>query len=179
MNAFGICVMLTAVAGCAGYQLGNRSLYRGDVRTVYVPIIRNDTFREDLGVRLTEALQKAIEQRTPFKVTGDPNADSVLTCRVVGDNKQVLTETDTDEPRALDNAISIEAAWVNRQGTVLMENPNPLPPVEWRLYFRQSSRMVPRPDRQTQPRFKMLSRPRRPNRQSNGNPLVSEWLRLF
>ncbi|QDV70409.1 hypothetical protein Poly24_41320 [Rosistilla carotiformis] len=131
-----------AVSGCAGYQLGNQSLYRNDVRTVYVPVIRNDSFREDLGVRLTEAVQKAIEQRTPFKVTGDPTADSVLTCRVIGDSKQVLTETNTDEPRAIDNAIAIQASWINRQGSVLMEN-RILPAGQLAFYFRQSSRMVP------------------------------------
>ncbi|QDV14221.1 hypothetical protein CA51_41170 [Rosistilla oblonga] len=136
-----VCLLVTA-GGCAGYQLGNQSLYRNDVRTVYVPVIRNDSFRHDLGVRLTEAVQKAIEQRTPFKVTGDPSADSVLTCRVIADSKQVLTETNTDEPRALDNAVAVQASWVNRQGTVLMEN-RILPPGQLAFYFRQSSRMVP------------------------------------
>lgn len=134
--------LLLISGGCAGYQLGNQSLYRDDVRTVYVPVIRNDSFRDDLGVRLTEAVQKAIEQRTPFKVTGNPSADSVLTCRVIADSKQVLTETNTDEPRALDNAISVQASWVNRQGSVLMEN-RILPAGQLAFFFRQSSRMVP------------------------------------
>ena len=142
LACFAVFGIVATVSGCAGYQLGNQSLYRNDVRTVYVPVIRNDSFRNDLGVRLTEAVQKAIEERTPFKVTGDPAADSVLTCRVISDSKQVLTETDTDEPRALDNSISIEAAWVNRQGLVLMEN-RILPADQLALFFQQSSRMVP------------------------------------
>lgn len=128
--------------GCAGYQLGNQGLYRSDVRTVHVPVIRNDTFRHDLGVRMTEAVQKSIEMRTPFKVTGDPLADSTLTCRIVTDGKQVLTETDTDEPRALDVVVSVQATWVDRQGRVLMEN-RILPPNQLALYFQQGSRMVP------------------------------------
>ncbi len=75
------------------------------IQTVHVPVVRNDTFRHDLGVRLSEALVREIELRTPYKVTGDPNADSTLTCRVVNEAKRVLTETDTDDPRAIDAAI--------------------------------------------------------------------------
>jgi hypothetical protein len=78
-----------AMAGCASYRFGNNTLYAPNVRTVYVPMIQSESYRTtpgvDLGERLTEAVCKEIEKRTPFKVVGDPNADSVLTARIVAD----------------------------------------------------------------------------------------------
>jgi riboflavin biosynthesis pyrimidine reductase len=97
-------------------------LYRADVRTIYVPIVRNDTWRPQLGVELTEAIQKAIQERTPFRIVNDPSADSVLTCRLVDETKRVITETGTDDPRALRTNLSVRLTWVDRQNNVLMEN---------------------------------------------------------
>ncbi len=113
---------LIQLAGCASYRFGSQSLFRSDIRTVHVPVVRNDTFRLDLGVRLTEALVKTIERRSNYKVTGDPNADSTLRCRIVSESKRVLTETSTDDPRALEAVISARADWTSRNGEVLMQN---------------------------------------------------------
>ncbi len=115
--------LLLTMVGCAGYQLGSRTLFRNDVRTIYVPIIRNDTWRPYLGVQLTEQLQKEIQRRTPYRIINDPSADSVLTCRVTNETKRVITENRVDDPRALDAKVAIELTWVDRQNTVLMEKP--------------------------------------------------------
>ena len=66
------------LAGCASYQVGSESLYAPDVATVYVPMIESDSYRRDLGERLTEAVIKEIELKTPYKVVGTPDADSIL-----------------------------------------------------------------------------------------------------
>ncbi|MGN6544607.1 MAG: LptE family protein [Aureliella sp.] len=131
-----------SIAGCAGYQVGAASLYRSDVRTIYVPIIRNDTWRPELGVELTEALQKAIQQRTPFRLVNDPSADSVLTCRVVDETKRVITETRNDDPRALRAKLTVQLTWVDRQGNVLMEN-RFIPSDDVAFLFSQSVDFVP------------------------------------
>ncbi len=114
--------LLFCFPGCATYQFGNRSLFRDDLRTIYVPIARNDTFRHDLGVRLTEAVIRQIQLRTPYKVTGDPAADSTLTVRFTSETKRVLTETINDDPRALDALVTAQAIWVDRAGNSLMQN---------------------------------------------------------
>jgi hypothetical protein len=139
-----VCALTSLIlfSGCAAYQFGARSLVRPDIQTVHVPIVRSDSLRPDLGVRLTEAIQREIERRTPYKVTGDSTADSVLTCRVAGDTKKILTETRTDEPRALDAVISIQVSWVDRIGTVLLEN-QVLPPGELTIAMLESERFVP------------------------------------
>lgn len=133
---------LVYLTGCAAYQFGAPSMFRPGIRTVHVPIIRNDTFRHDLGVRLTEAIVREIERRTPYKVTGDPNADSTLVCRVVNESKRVLTETTTDDPRALDAAISVRATWSRRDGELLMQN-SVVPSGEFAIAFGQEARFVP------------------------------------
>ncbi len=135
-------VMLLTSAGCASYKFGNKCLYRSDIRTVHVPIVRNDTFRHDLGVRLSEAIVKAIERRSPYKVTGDPNADSTLRCRVVSESKRVLTETASDDPRALDAGVTVRADWISRNGEVMMQNAIATTE-DLAISFGQDARFVP------------------------------------
>lgn len=133
---------LLCISGCLSYRVGNQSLYRSDVKTVYIPMIRNDSFRPDLGVRLTEAIQKQLELRTPYKIVTRELADSTLTCRITSDSKRVITETTTDEPRALEEIVNVEAVWIDRRGMVLMEN-RFLPPGETALLFTQGVDFVP------------------------------------
>ncbi|MEO8272325.1 MAG: LPS assembly lipoprotein LptE [Aureliella sp.] len=134
--------LLFAVAGCAGYQFGSASLYNPNIRTIYIPIVRNETFRPDLGVQLTEALQREVELQTPFKVVANPSADSTLTCRVTAQTKRVIVEANTDEARAIENMISVELSWTDRQGNLLMEN-RYVPQGELAFFFIQGSDYVP------------------------------------
>jgi hypothetical protein len=135
-------MLFAGLCGCANYQFGNDSLYNTNIRTIYVPTVRNDTFRAKLGVQLTEALVKAIELRTPYKVVGAPTADSTLTCRLTSESKRVITEAQTDEPRAIDTLLNVELTWTDRRGNLLMEN-RFVPPGELAFLFAQSADFVP------------------------------------
>ncbi len=135
-------VLLSLATGCAGYQLGSASLYNPSIRTIYIPIVRNETFRPELGVQLTEALQKTVELRTPYKVVANPSADSTLTCRLTSQTKRVIVEANTDEPRAIENMLSVELTWTDRQGNLLMEN-RFVPTGELSFYFIQGSDFIP------------------------------------
>lgn len=110
------------LSGCATYHFGSRSLFREDVRTVYVSIARNETFRHDLGPRLTEAVVRQIELRTPYKVVGTPTADSTLNIQITHETKSVLTRALSNEPRALDAIISAVIHWNDRQGNPILQN---------------------------------------------------------
>lgn len=135
-------VLTLCYIGCASYRAGNATLFNPNIRTIYIPVVRNDTFRTTLGVELTEALVKAVELRTPYKVVADPSADSTLTCRVANDSKRVITETRTDEPRALDAQLTVELTWLDRRGNLLMEN-RFVPPGEFAFLFSQTIQFVP------------------------------------
>ena len=102
--------------GCAGYQIGSQSLYPGDIRTVYVQMFGSSSFRRNLGERLTEAVAKEIELKTPYKVVGTPDADSLLTGRITGDTKRVLVEDRYDDPRELQVNLQVEVSWIDRRG---------------------------------------------------------------
>jgi len=128
--------------GCAAYQFGSGTLYNPNVRTIHVPVIRNDTFRHNIGVQLTEAVIRSIEQRTPYKVVADPNADSTLTCRISNEAKRVLAETVNDDPRVLNSTVSIELTWTDRRGNLLLNN-RFVPTGELSFYFIQGSDFIP------------------------------------
>ncbi|HVX63169.1 MAG TPA: LptE family protein [Pirellulales bacterium] len=110
---------LAAAWGCAGYHVGARTLYPPDIHTVYVPTIESNSYRRSLGEWLTEAVAKRIEQVTPFKVVGTPEADSVLSCRIVTDRKMMAMESPTDEGRELQLTWQVSVEWVDRQGDLV------------------------------------------------------------
>jgi hypothetical protein len=129
-NFLALSLLLLTNSGCANYRMGARSLYAPDVQTVYVPMIQSNSYRQFLGEWLTEAIVKRIEQVTPYKVVPRPEeADSVLTVRINSDQKQVVMESYTDEPRELQFTLQVAADWVNRNGQQLGQPVNvPVPP---------------------------------------------------
>lgn len=121
-------LVLTGLAGCAGYQIGNRSLYPGHIRTVYVPIFESSSFRRNLGERLTEAVMKKIEAKTPYKATGSSDADSILSGRIVSETKHVLIPSRSGDPRELQVDLRVDVSWIDRQGNVIRQTePIPVP----------------------------------------------------
>jgi hypothetical protein len=117
-------------------------LYRGDIRTIHVPIVRSESFRPELGVILTEALQKVIERRTPYKLAHAADADSVLNVRLTSDSKRIISETITDEPRLLETVMTVELSWTDRRNMPLIET-RFLPPGDVTHYFAERSEFVP------------------------------------
>ena len=120
---FTLLVLLPLLDGCAGYQIGNRSLYRTDLQTIHVPMFKSNALRIDLGEWLTEAVIKEIEMRTPYKVVSGPLADSVLTGSILwGDRKQVLSENINDEPRNLIYQAAVHITWIDHSGRILVQS---------------------------------------------------------
>ena len=109
-----------ASTGCRGYNLGNQYLFRSDIRTVHVAIADTNSNRRFLGQRLTEAVVKQISSSTPLTITEPALADSVITARLVRDQKSVRVETVTDEARALQLNWIVEVDWTDRAGVPLM-----------------------------------------------------------
>lgn len=118
---FAILLVTASQMGCAGYHLGNQFLYRGDIRTVHVMMFESDSNRRYLGQRLTEAIIKEVQQRTPLTITDPQITDSLIRGRIIRDTKQVEGENRFDEPRALEVGWIVEIDWVDRIGTPLME----------------------------------------------------------
>jgi Lipopolysaccharide-assembly len=137
-----VAVGLASLPGCAGYQIGRRSLYRPDVRTVHVPMIQSDSYRRYLGERLTEAIVKEIELRTPYKVVDADSADSVLSVRLVSDAKRVLANNRFSEPRDIETDFFVQASWIDRRGDLIMSQDN-LPAAPLLVNLGQQANFVP------------------------------------
>ncbi len=123
-------VWLPFAAGCAGYFVGNATLFRPDLQTIYVPMFQSASFRPGLGERLTEAVVKEIELRTPYKVVGSlEKADSILSGRIVSETKRTVVENRYDDPRETAVQLQVEVQWVDRRGRELTPMQSvPLPP---------------------------------------------------
>lgn len=64
-----------------GYQWS--TLYRGDVKTVAVPIFANRTYYRGVEFQLTEAIAKQLEAHTPYKIVSRAKADTVLEGEII------------------------------------------------------------------------------------------------
>ena len=127
-TACGFAALLLLLGGCAGYQIGNQSLYPQDIRTVCVPMFQSNSFRRNLGERLTEAVVKQIETTTPYKVVSEANADSVLSGRIVAERKSVLVPDLSGNAREIQAAMTVQVSWIDRRGRLLRETQTmPLP----------------------------------------------------
>ena len=139
-----IAVLGLVAPGCAAYRVGNETLYAPDVTTVYVPMIESDSFRRDLGERLTEAVIKEIELKTPYKVVGTPDADSMLLAKLKGERKMLVFENQNDDPRELEYSLTANVTWQNRRRQPLAPvNSIPLP-ADF-LAITQTASMLPEP----------------------------------
>ena len=135
-------LILVSLAGCASYRVGSGSLYAPDVATVYVPMIESDSFRRDLGERLTEAVVKEIELKTPYKVVGTPDADSILSTRLIGDTKRITVENRNDDPRAVEINMAAQVTWLIRRRVPLRAPSTIDLPPEF-LPINQTSTLIP------------------------------------
>jgi len=127
-----VCGLLLAAtvctSGCAGYRVGASTLFPNDIRTVYVPIFQSDSYRKNLGEKITEEVCKEIEKRTNYKVVNTPNADSVLSGRLLNETKNLIVESPTDEARESQLQFVLEVTWLDRQGMALSQGQTiPLP----------------------------------------------------
>jgi hypothetical protein len=127
--------------GCASYRFGADQLFRPDITTVRVEMFESDSYRRELGERLTEAVCKEIESRGGMKVVQSPTADSTLIGRIITERKSVVAETINDDPRDLQIDFDVQVSWVDRQGGLLQEGTVAVPPVLRRVH--QSANLIP------------------------------------
>jgi Lipopolysaccharide-assembly len=141
--------------GCAAYRFGNETLYAPDVATVYVPMIESDSFRRDLGERLTEAVIKEIEAKTPYKVVGTPDADSILAARIVSERKRITVENQNDDPRAIEISMAAEVSWMNRRQQPICP-PTTMPlPAELFIPMGQTAALLPEAGQSVESQFQV------------------------
>lgn len=109
------CLMLLAgfVGGLGGCGYSSKPLYTNAYKTVNVAIFNNKTFRRELEFRLTEAVDKNIEARTPYKVISDKSrADTILTAEITDVEELPLTRRfGSNLPRETQVVITVNFTW--------------------------------------------------------------------
>ncbi len=121
---------LLLLTGCLGnYQFGSRTLFPEGIETVYVPVFDSVSYRRELGEELTEAVVKEIERRTPFKVVSTPGAaDTMLIGKIIGENKKLLFEIPTGDPREMEVNLTVQVSWTDQRGRPVCNIPKvPVP----------------------------------------------------
>ena len=97
------------------------------VRTVHVPVFKSESSRRNLDYLLTEAVQREIKTRTPYRLTDEVTADTILRGRVVEHSKSVLSENRFDDPRELQLLVGAEITWLDRRtGQILQQHVFPI-----------------------------------------------------
>ena len=119
-------LLLGFVAGC-GYMVG--APYQAHIQSVHVPIFTSRSFRRGIEFELTEAVHKEIQNRTHFRLTKGPYADSRLTGEIVHLEKRVLGESAFDDARELQLSLAVQVTWEDlRTGEILDQQNIPLEP---------------------------------------------------
>ncbi len=121
-----VALMLLGGIGCSGYRLGNigGTEVQG-VRTIYVPVVKNDGYEPGLQVMTTNAIIRRFENDGTLQTVRTTEADAELTVTI---KKVVKTGTRNDRNNILRTAeydveIIAQATYVNRRlGRKIFEN---------------------------------------------------------
>jgi hypothetical protein len=136
-------LLLAALAASAGCSQGGhftllgyttQPTYDPGIRTVYVPIAQNISYRRGLEFQLTHAVIRDLESKTPFKVVScRADADTELNLKIINRRKLVLLTSQTGEVRDADISLFVEVVWRDlRPGKVgdILSNPKRFDPNE-------------------------------------------------
>ncbi|GIL19995.1 MAG: hypothetical protein BroJett041_11090 [Candidatus Jettenia caeni] len=129
---YSIALLLLFVIPMGGCGYSSKSLLRSNVRSVYIPIFDNDTFRRGFEFDLTKAIRDQILMRTPLNIVNKDEADSVLFGKITNVYENVLIEDTRDNIVESRVTIGLEIRWVDkRTGRVIVERKNIHAPAEF------------------------------------------------
>ena len=112
-------ILVLFLAGC-GYT--SRSLIEQNVRSIYVPIFDNETFRRGLEFNLTRAIKEEILYRTQLKIVDKRHADTILTGTIKEVQENVLIENPDAQVVESRVTVKVVIAWEDqRTGRFLMK----------------------------------------------------------
>lgn len=109
------------------FRYSTKPNYETNVRTVRVPLFKNNTFTPGGGAgqgmenELTLAVIREIESKTPYKVVnGNAPADTELTGRIINYSKNVINRNQLNEIREAETNLAVEVVWKDlRTGEIL------------------------------------------------------------
>lgn len=125
-------VLLLVVISVTGCGYSSRSLLRSNVRSVYIPIFDNNTFRRGYEFDLTRSVRDQILLRTRLHVVDKDEADSILFGKITSFDENVLIENSNDNIVESRASVGIDIRWVDRRtGRSIIERRNIRSPAEF------------------------------------------------
>jgi Lipopolysaccharide-assembly len=132
--------MLSSLAGCGSFGRSpssdpdgrgffgwhiNAPFDTSEVKTVAV-FFKSNSFRRDIEKQLTEAVNKEITMRTPFKLVADhTKADSLLSGTITTAGKNLVVESPTNFARQLNMTITVQVKWTRNPPTEIEDQQLP------------------------------------------------------
>ncbi|HOX37550.1 MAG TPA: LptE family protein [Candidatus Brocadiia bacterium] len=111
-----------AATGC-GYSM--KPLLREDIKTVYVPVFDNQTFRRFHEATLTQAVVDEIKQKTHLRIVPKGSADSILTGEITDIRPTVLVEDAENEALLTQFVVYGNFQWIDqRNGRMIAKADN-------------------------------------------------------
>jgi len=86
-------LMLPACASDPSRGYAFASTFDSQIKTVAVPIFRNESMARGIELQLTEAIIKEIQRRTPWRIADSDRADTTLTGAITGTSLSVLSDS--------------------------------------------------------------------------------------
>lgn len=118
-----------SLAGC-GYS--SKSLLRTNVRSIYIPIFENDTFRRGYEFELTKAVRDQILMRTRLDIVDKDEADSILFGKIARVDEGIMIEDTRDNIVESRVTVGIDIRWVDkRTGRAIVDRKNIKAPAEF------------------------------------------------
>ena len=105
-------ILATLLSGC-GYT--SRSLLEQNVRSIYIKIFDNETFRRDLEFDLTKAIKEEILLRTRLKIVDKKYADSILFGSIETVTERVLIESPDAEVIESSVSTTVRFSWTDQR----------------------------------------------------------------
>jgi len=124
-------VTLASMATGCGYS--GDSLYRKNIRSVYVEMFQSKEFRRGIEFQMTEALRKQIDRQTPYKNAAREKADTILSGEILEWREATIGHDFTLAlPRETAATLVIRYRWQDmRTGKLLVDQPRLITTVQY------------------------------------------------
>lgn len=126
ISIFSLFSLVLFISSC-GYQFqGGGSVLPPEIKTVAIPLVKNQTSSPGVELVLTEALRARFDRFAALRVVEDEDqADSILKAKVINIDSQVRDTTgQTDIALGLDIVMTVSAELLKSDGTLLWRNNN-------------------------------------------------------
>ncbi|GBD35921.1 hypothetical protein HRbin36_01036 [bacterium HR36] len=106
----------TSSGGISLFGYTSDSQFDTSLKTIRVPVFKNETFYRGLEFQLTEAVIKKIEARTPWKVVQQGYCDAELTGTIKQVQKRVPLVNPLNEVREGEYTLTVEVTFTDLRG---------------------------------------------------------------